>query len=127
VLGEECPASSPLIVAVGGLVLSSRAVAQQQSVPRIGVLWHAGTAEEEEKIPLGALVEGLREVGYIDGQTMALDNRFPNEEPERFKILAAGGVAIGYPHHFTRQAAIATKQATTTIPIFFLCVIVAQG
>ena len=44
------------IVAIGGMVLSCSAVAQQRRVPRIGVLWHAGNAEEE-KIPLGALVE----------------------------------------------------------------------
>jgi putative ABC transport system substrate-binding protein len=49
-------------------------------VPRIGSLWHAGNAEQE-KIPLGVVVEGLRDVGYVDGQTMTLNNRFPNEEP----------------------------------------------
>jgi hypothetical protein len=45
-------------ITVGGMVLSCGAVAQQRRVQRIGVLWHAGNAEEE-KTPLGALVEGL--------------------------------------------------------------------
>jgi putative ABC transport system substrate-binding protein len=79
---------------------------EQNPRPRIGVVWHAGNAEEE-KIPLGALVEGLREAGYIDGQTMILDNRFPNEEPERFKTLAAE-LAASRPDILvtvTRQAA----------------------
>jgi putative tryptophan/tyrosine transport system substrate-binding protein len=102
--------------------LSTRAQ-HSKAVPRIGVLWHAGNAEEE-KIPLGALVEGLRDVGYIDGQTMTLDNRFPNEEPEHFKSLAAE-LAASRPDILvtvTRQAELAAKQATTTIPVFFLSV-----
>jgi putative tryptophan/tyrosine transport system substrate-binding protein len=110
-------------ITVGGLVFSCGAVAQQRRVQRIGVLWHAGNTEEE-KTPLGALVDGLRDVGYIDGQTMTLDNRFPNEEPARFKLLAAELVA-SRPDILvtvTRQAAIAAKQETTSIPIFFLSV-----
>jgi putative tryptophan/tyrosine transport system substrate-binding protein len=99
------------------MVVSCGAVAQQRRVLRIGILWHAGNAEEE-KIPLGALVEGLRDVGYTDGQTMTLDNRFPNEEPARFKLLATELVA-SRPDVLitvTRQAAIAAKQETTAIP-----------
>jgi putative tryptophan/tyrosine transport system substrate-binding protein len=60
----------------------------------------------------------------VDGQTMTLDNRFPNEEPERFKSLAAE-LAASRPDiivTITRQAALAAKQATTTIPVFFLSV-----
>jgi hypothetical protein len=55
---------------------------------------------------------------------MTLDNRFPNEEPARFKLLAAELVA-SRPDILvtvTRQAAIAAKQETTSIPIFFLSV-----
>src|SRR5215467_1746443 len=106
------------IAVVGGAVITRPFVASAQqpsrSVSRIGVLWHAGNAQEE-RIPLGALVEGLRDVGYVDGQTMTLDNRFPNEEPERFKSLAAE-LAAARPDIIvtvTRQAALAAKQATT--------------
>jgi putative tryptophan/tyrosine transport system substrate-binding protein len=35
-------------------------------LPRVGVLWHAGSAEEEA-IYLGALLEGFKELGYVDG------------------------------------------------------------
>jgi hypothetical protein len=57
-------------------------------------------------------------LGNIDGQTMTLDNRFPNEEPARFKLLATELVA-SRPDVLitvTRQAAIAAKQETTAIP-----------
>src|SRR5215470_1488143 len=65
------------------------AFAQQRQgrIPRVGVLWHAGS-EEEERVPLGALRQGLKDVGYVEGRTIFLENRFPNELPERFVSLA---------------------------------------
>jgi putative ABC transport system substrate-binding protein len=65
---------------------------QQNRIPRVAVLWHAGSAEEEA-IYLGAFVGGMKGLGYIDGKTVALDHRFPNEIPERFKELAVELVA----------------------------------
>jgi ABC-type uncharacterized transport system substrate-binding protein len=53
--------------------------AQQGKIPGIGVLWHAGS-EEEEAIYLTALRQGFRDVGYIEGRTFVLENRFPNEQ-----------------------------------------------
>ena len=44
---------------VSSLTPALPALAQQRGkTPKIGVLWHAGSAEEE-KIPLGGLVEGF--------------------------------------------------------------------
>ncbi len=108
---------------IGGSVAASPLVARAQkaaSPPRVGVLWHAGSAEQE-KIPLGALREGLRELGYIDGQNIILENRFPNEEPERFKSLAVELVELKVDAivTITRQAALAAQRATTSIPIVF--------
>jgi putative tryptophan/tyrosine transport system substrate-binding protein len=57
------------------------------------VLWHAGSAEEEA-IYLGAFLEGLSDLGYIDGKTVVLEQRFPNEIPERFVSLAAELAAL---------------------------------
>ena len=37
--------------------------------PRIGVLWHAGSAEEEGRYFTG-FIEGLRDLGYTDGLTL---------------------------------------------------------
>jgi hypothetical protein len=55
-----------------------------KKVPRVGVLWHAGSAEKEE-VYLSALRKGFSDLGYIEGK---LDNRFPAEEPERCRTLA---------------------------------------
>ena len=113
------------ITLLGALTLPLAARAQQptKKIPRVGVLWHAGSAEEEA-IYLGALVEGLKGLGYIDGKTIALEHRFPNEIPERFVSLAAELAALK-PEVLvavTRPAAMAAQRATTTIPTVFIVV-----
>src|SRR5258707_220730 len=52
-------------------------------IPTIGVLWHAGNAEEE-KFPLAQFRAGLEDNGYVEGRNIILENRFPAEQPERF-------------------------------------------
>src|ERR1700674_1702878 len=70
------------------------ALAQQaRKMPTIGVLWHAGSAQEEAPF-LNALRQGLRELGYVEGQNIALENRYPAEQYDRFNALAAELVAL---------------------------------
>ena len=87
------------------------------------MLWHAGSADEE-KIPLGGLVEGFRNLGYVEGKSIVLEHRFPNEQPERFFSLAAELVQLKVDVLIavTRQAALAAQRATTTIPTVFIAV-----
>ena len=109
---------------VGSLSTARPALAQQGGrSPKVGVLWHAGSAEEE-KVPLDGLVEGFRNLGYVDGKNIVLEHRFPNEQPERFFSLAAELVQIKVDVLIavTRQAALAAQRATTTIPIVFIAV-----
>ncbi len=109
---------------VGSLSTALPAFAQQAGkTPKVGVLWHAGSAEEE-KIPLGGLVEGFGNLGYADGKNIVLEHRFPNEQPERFFSLAVELVQIKVDVLIavTRQAAVAAQRATTTIPTVFIAV-----
>jgi len=105
------------------LPLAARAQQPTKKIPRVGVLWHAGSAEEEA-IYLGAFMEGLKGLGYIDGKTIALEHRFPNEQPERFVSLAAELAALkpDILIAVTQQATVAAQRATTTIPIVFIVV-----
>ncbi len=61
---------------------------QVGKIPTVGVLWHAGSAEEEGP-NFKALLEGFKGLGYVEGQNIKLEHRFPNEIPERFKSMAA--------------------------------------
>jgi putative ABC transport system substrate-binding protein len=100
---------------------SARAQQQRGKIPRVGVLWHAGSAKEEEAY-LTALLQGFDRLGYIDGKTIALEHRFPNEQPERFISMAAELAALNVDILIavTRLAALAAQRATATIPIVFV-------
>jgi putative tryptophan/tyrosine transport system substrate-binding protein len=105
-------------------VAASLAQAQEaRRLPRIGVLWHASSVEEEGKF-YTALVESLRVLGYEHGKTAQIEHRFPAEEPEKFEQFARDLVALRVDVlvAVTFQAAAAAKRATTTIPIVFVVV-----
>jgi putative ABC transport system substrate-binding protein len=105
---------------VGTAVAWPLAVRAQESkeVPRVGVLWHSGNADEEAPY-LRALEQGLKDLGYVDGRTIKLEHRFPNEIPERFEALATELVALKVDVLVTATmlSARAAHHATTTIPI----------
>jgi putative tryptophan/tyrosine transport system substrate-binding protein len=92
-------------------------------MPRIGVLWHPGSAEEEA-IYLDALRQGFGNLGYVEGKNIVLENRFANEEFDQFFSLAADLVALKVDVFVavTRAAAIAAKRSTSTIPRVFVAV-----
>src|SRR4051812_36218651 len=84
------------ITLLGGAAAAwPQAVLAQQTgkIPRIGVLWHAGSAEEEGPYFRG-LIEGLRGLGYADGRNIILEHRFPNETPDGFRSIAAELVSL---------------------------------
>ena len=66
--------------------LAVRAQQSSNKIRVVGVLWHAGSAEEEE-VPLRVLVKAFHDLGYVEGQNIHLDQRFPAENPERFQKL----------------------------------------
>jgi ABC-type uncharacterized transport system substrate-binding protein len=102
--------------------LSARAQ-QRRKVARIGVLWHAGSAEQEA-VFLRPLLQGITELGYVEGQNVVYEHRFPAERPERFKAMAAELTQLGLDVLITSApaASYAAKVATTTIPIVFIVV-----
>jgi putative tryptophan/tyrosine transport system substrate-binding protein len=108
----------------GAAVWPLSAHAQQRGkVPRVGVLWHAANAEEEA-IYISALQKGFNDLGYVDGRTITLEPRFPNEEPDRFASMATELVALKVDvlMAVTPLGALAAQRATTTIPIVFILV-----
>ena len=90
----------------------------RQRTQRVGVLWHAASAEEEGAL-FSALIEGFRTLGYVDGKNIILEHRFPNEMPERFRSMAAELVSLNVDALVSsgNNAASYAKNATTTIPV----------
>jgi putative ABC transport system substrate-binding protein len=111
------------LVVLAGCGPAAPATPSPSRVPRLGMLWHAANAEEEKPY-LDSFRQGLRDLGYVEGQTITLENRFPNEEPEKFRAMAAELVAFKPDVLLasTTPAAAAVKQATRDIPIVFASV-----
>jgi len=111
------------ITLIGGAMAAVPSIARAQQIrkiPRVGYLWHAGNAQEEHPY-FGALLEGFARLGYVDGQNIRLEHRFPNEVPERFKSMAEELVSLNLD--VLMGGSIASpylKNATTKIPIVFM-------
>ena len=100
------------------LITGSLAEAQQpKKVPRIGYL--GATSASSESLRHEAFRQGLREVGYIDGQSITIEYRYAEEKLDRLPALAAELVALKVDVIVTGgpQATRPAKKATATIPI----------
>ena len=97
--------------------LPSRAQ-QRKAMPRVGVIWHAANAKQEEEY-LGALTKAFHELGYFEGKNIELDHRFPAEQPERFRTLAEelAESKVDVIVAVTGLGAREAKRATGAIPI----------
>jgi putative tryptophan/tyrosine transport system substrate-binding protein len=83
---------------------------------RIAVL-SPGTSSESP--PFRAFRQGLRDLGYVEGQNLEILWRFGDDSADRLSILAAGIVDPKADAIFAvnTSAVLAAKRATSTIPI----------
>src|SRR5512145_470945 len=111
-----------LLTSAGVVALPLAAQAQQAAkIARIGWLGDkpAGNPHLRE-----AFLQGLRDLGYVEGRNLVIEYRSAEGKFERFPAVAAELVALkvdvivapGTP------AALAAKQATKTLPIVFIAV-----
>ena len=94
--------------------------AQQGKMPRIGILSPARSEGPDASRPaLNALVEGLRELGYTEGQNIVIERRFGEADPGRLRKAAAEMVErqLDVIVALSTTAARPAQQATSLIPI----------
>jgi putative ABC transport system substrate-binding protein len=107
-----------LTLALGSFVVARAAEAQQRgNVPRIGVL--AMGSPPEILARFEPFIQELHELGYVEGQTIALEYRCADDQEERLPSLAAELIALPVDVIVTygTPAAVAATQATAMLPI----------
>jgi putative ABC transport system substrate-binding protein len=113
------PRRAFMAMMAGGLLAAPRAAGAQKAgkVWKIGVLW---TSSPSLVSPAqAALRQGRRELGYVEGQNIAVEDRYAENNPERLRELAAELVRLRADVIVTQgtPAAKAAKEATRTVPI----------
>ena len=94
--------------------------AQQSTMPVIGFLSSAQPQVFAQMID--AFRQGLNETGYVVGQNVAFEHRAAGSEYDRFRAIAGDLVGRQVAVIFSTGgtvAALAAKDATSTIPIVF--------
>jgi ABC-type uncharacterized transport system substrate-binding protein len=108
-----------LITLLGGAAAAWPFAARAQQagkIPRIGII--------DDAPRWNAFRQGLRDLGYLEGQNIAFDYAYGDGMPERLVEAAAALVRrpVDVIATFGTPASSAAKQATTTIPIVMISI-----
>jgi putative ABC transport system substrate-binding protein len=108
-----------LLTSLAGVFAAPLAAEAQQlsgKIARIGLLGDVPSFLNEE------FRQGLRELGYVEGQSIVIEHRYPEWKYERLPGLAADLVRLKVDVIVAASPAAtkAAKQATSTIPVIFI-------
>src|SRR5262252_7388864 len=110
-----------LLAALGGAAVAWPLAARAQQagkLPTIGFLGQTTRSGGSEWVAV--FVQRLRELGWIEGRTIAIEYRWAEGRTERFADLATELVRLKVDVIVTLGAAVsAAKQATSVTPIIF--------
>src|ERR1700738_4736025 len=86
-----------------------------------GKIWRMGFVSQGYERFYDALFEGLRDLGYTEGRNLVVERRYAEGRAERFPEFAAEMVRLKVDIIIvtTTPAALAVKNASTTIPVVF--------
>jgi putative tryptophan/tyrosine transport system substrate-binding protein len=112
-----------------GAVLAAPLAARSRTAasgPRVGFLFYGAPGRSPE---IDAFRQGLRDLGYVEGQNITVEYRFAGGQLERLPALAAELVRLKVNVIVTpgTPASMAAKKATSTLPIVFAGVADAVG
>ena len=102
-----------VITLLGGAAAWPLAARAQQGVHVVGIL------APQPLPPIERFVRKLREYGYVEGENLRLVRRFSEGHDDRFPALAVEltAVPVGMIVTWGTPAAVAAKQATSSIPV----------
>jgi putative ABC transport system substrate-binding protein len=103
----------------GGVAWPLVARAQQTARPVIGLL--SSVTAREWALFVAAFTQGLNEIGFVDGQNVATEQRWAEGQYDRLPAMATDLIQrqVAVIAALTTPAAVAAKAATATTPIVF--------
>jgi putative tryptophan/tyrosine transport system substrate-binding protein len=107
-----------LMLVLGGAMTAARALrAQQKAMPVIG--WLSSPSPGPFAYQVAAFLQGLNKIGYVEGENVTIEYRWAEFRYDRLPALAADLVRrkVDVIQTGSGDAALAAKNATSTIPI----------
>src|SRR5262245_24368460 len=110
-----------LLYGLGVGLLAAPLAAEAQQAAKVARIGYLGTNLAAGLHMQEAFLQGLRDLGYVEGRNLLIDYRDAEGKLERLPPLAADLVArkVDVMVAPTIVAALAAKQATRTLPIVF--------
>jgi len=108
------------MLALGGAAAWPLAARAQATAPIVGFLSSLSQAQTSHLV--ASFHRGLSEIGFVEGQTVAIEYRFADGHYERLPAMAADLIRrpVALIVAAAPPAALAAKTATATIPIVFV-------
>jgi putative ABC transport system substrate-binding protein len=110
------------ITLLGGAAALPVAAGAQAPPPAVIGTLSSGSADDSSQT-LTALLDGLRDTGYVEGRNLVIEYRFAENHYDRLPLLAAELVRLKVAAIWTGGGGgagpLAVKAATTSIPIVF--------
>jgi putative tryptophan/tyrosine transport system substrate-binding protein len=106
----------------GAVLLAAPLAAEVQQATKIARIGYLTLNRAAGPHRLEAFLQGLRDLGYVEGRNVVIEYRDAEGKSERLPALAAELVALKVDVIVAgggAQAALAAKQATNTLPIVF--------
>src|SRR5262249_50931975 len=96
--------------------------AQREPMRRIGVLMNGAATETIPQSYVGAFVQGLRQLGWTEGQNLRIDVRWNAGDAALARIYAAQLIGLTPDVILTASTTNLTeiRQATSTVPVVFV-------
>ena len=109
--------------------LGTAAAQPPEKVPRVGYLNPGSLSDPVSQRRLEAFRQGLRDLGYVEGQNIAIESRWAEGKYDRYPALAADLVRLKVDVIVAQGGAAtqAVQQATRTIPIVMSLVLDPVG
>jgi putative tryptophan/tyrosine transport system substrate-binding protein len=112
------PATAVVLLLLSAF-LNTAAAQPPEKVPRVGYLLGGSHSDPQRQRLLEAFRQGLRELGYVEGQNIAIESRWAEGKDDQLPALAADLVRSKVDVIVAQSGAAtqAAQQATRTIPI----------